>query len=78
MSRTWNTAPWQVQEQRLIARGERWRLSGYPARIGGCQEHRAEVARRFEAQLRGRVRADLYHGREPPRKVVRCVRWWIW
>lgn len=78
MSRTWNTAPWQVQERRLRKLGQGWRFIGYPPCIGGAQPLRHEYAHGFEVRFRQRVRDDLHHGREPPPKIVRSVRWWIW
>lgn len=83
MSRSFNTAPYPVQERRLVRKGEGWRFTGYPARIGGCQGGhrggiRSEKAHEFEVVFRQQVREALHHGREPPQRVVHRVRWWIW
>jgi hypothetical protein len=72
MSRTWNTAPYSVQERRHGLGRNRWRLTGYPAIIGGAQKGRKEWSKRFEHELRARVRNDLAHEREPPFK------WELW
>jgi len=66
MSRTWNTAPYAVQERRLR------RL------VGGAQEGRKEWSKRFERTLRAGVRNDLAHEREPPSKILRGVKWELW
>jgi hypothetical protein len=79
MSRTWNTAPYRVQERRLCRLGRnRWRFVGYPATIGGAQEGRKEWSKRFERTLRARVRNDLAYDREPPPRILRRVKWELW
>ena len=77
MSRTWNTAPYKIQERRL-ARKKPWLLRWYPVG-GGSWSGIKQYTKQYWRALRRRVRQELQQGEEPiPEQHKNSEKWIFW
>lgn len=73
MSRTYNTMPYNIQEQIKPS----WKFKGYPPAIGGAWPNRTKYARRRNRQFRLAVKQAIRNDQEIPVRIKK-VAWDIW